>query len=167
LGAAYTFPGLQKHLGVDYQSVRDDEQLKRDNYQLVRDEGQRKHRREKKPLVIDLPKMEDSTEQVSSVVPSINVELLQAQFLYFQYSNLFEDLTPNERDKRVIAQALKDNVPKALIQDILAASSIEYSPNEREDLVDAVYEQLAKRQELRLSEAQRQHKPKDKDLELD
>ncbi|MDZ8029387.1 MAG: hypothetical protein RMX97_32550 [Nostoc sp. DedQUE11] len=27
LGAAYTFPGLQKHLGVDYQPERDDEPI--------------------------------------------------------------------------------------------------------------------------------------------
>ena len=183
LGAAYTFPGLQKHLGVDYQSERDDEQLRRDNYQserddeqlklddyqLQRDEQQRKRMKENPPLVIDLPKAKDSTELASSVVPRINVELDQSQNFYVQYSKPFEHLTPDERDKRVIVQALRDNVPKVLIQDMLAASSIDYSTTEREDLVEAVYELLTKRQELRLLRAQRQHKPKsiEQDFELD
>lgn len=169
LGAAYTFPGLQKHLGIDYQSERDDCQLKRDDCQLKLDERQRKRMKENSLLVIDLPKAEDSTEQTSSVVPRINVEQNQAQNLYIQYSKPFEHLTPNERDNKVIVQALRDNVPKALIQDILSASSIEYSPDEREELLDAVYEQLAKQQELLLSKVQRQPKPKsiDQDFELD
>lgn len=155
LGAAYTFPGLQKHLGVDYQSERDDEQIQR----LL----------ENPSLVIDLPNVEGATEIVDNVVPRINLEQIQAQNLYVQYSKSFEHLTPSELDKSVIVQALRDNVPKALIQDILSASSIEYSPNEREELVSVVYEMLTRKQELLSSKALQQHKPKsvEQDFELD
>ena len=225
LGAAYTFPGLQKHLGIDekekryehqseqdayqseqdayqserdehrlklddyqykhlgidekekryehqlkqddyqlegddYQSEQDDYQLKQDELQIKQDELQRKRFLENPSKVIDLPKLEDSTEQASSIVPKINVELDQAQNLYVQYSKPFEHLTPNERDKKVIVQAFKDNVPKALIEDILSASSIEYSPKEREELVRIIYDKLVKQQQLLSQQAQQQHKPK-------
>jgi hypothetical protein len=226
LGAAYTFPGLQKHLGIDekekrdkhrlkqddyqseqdayqserdehrlklddyqykhlgidekekryehqlkqddyqpkqydyqleeddYQSKRDEQQLKQGDYQSERDELQRKH------LLENASKVEDYTEQVSSVVPKANIEQNQAQNLYIHYSKSFEHLTPDERDKKVIVQAFRDNVSKALIQDILSASSIKYSSNEREELVRIVYEKLVKQQQLLSQQVQQQHKPK-------
>ncbi len=154
LGAAFTFPGLQKHLGIDEKEKQNEHQLKLDDYQLKQEELQRKH------LLENTSTVEDFTDQTSRVVPKVNSFQNQAQNLYVQYSKSFEDLTPDERDKKVIVQALRDNVPKVLIQDILSASSIKYSSNEREELVRIVYEKFVKQQKLLSQQAQQQHKPK-------
>ena len=154
LGAAFTFPGLQKHLGIDEKEKQNEHQLKLDDYQLKQEELQRKH------LLENTSTVEDFTDKTSSVVPKANIEQNQAQNLYVQYSKSFEDLTPDERDKKIIVQAFRDNVPKVLIQDILSASSIKYSSNEREELVRIVYEKFLKQQQLLSRQAQQQHKPK-------
>ncbi len=212
LGAAYTFPGLQKHLGIDEKEERDEHRLKQDDYQykhLRIDETEKRYEHQlkqddyqlnlddyqlegdeqqlkqsdyqlnlddyqseqydyqlkqdelqRKRLLENTSTVEDYTEQVSSVVAKVNSCQNQAQNLYIHYSKSFEHLTPDERDKKVIVQALRDNVSKALIQDILSASSIKYSSNEREELVHVVYEKFLKQQKLLSQQAQQQHKQK-------
>jgi Relaxase/Mobilisation nuclease domain len=68
LGAAYTFPGLQKHLGIDYQSERDDLQIQR----LL----------ENPSLMIELPDIKGEMEKADNVTLLTDAVLVEEQEQY-------------------------------------------------------------------------------------
>jgi hypothetical protein len=145
LGAAYTFPGLQKHRGVDYQSQRDDARIEQllnnpveravESQQLINaiTYGGRNAIAENfaQPLTTDKPKLKDN---------------LSAE-LYKYYSADLQNLLVTDRDKEIAIRALLDNKPSEEVEEIIFASPAGWTTDEAKALVLIANNQLAHLQE--------------------
>jgi Relaxase/Mobilisation nuclease domain len=145
LGAAYTFPGLQKHRGVDYQSQRDDARIEQllnnpveravESQQLINaiTYGGRNAIAENfaQPLTTDKPKLKDN----------------QKAELYKYYSADLQNLLVTDRDKEIAIRALLDNKPSEEVEEIIFASPAGWTTDEAKALVLIANNQLAHLQE--------------------
>ncbi|MCC5668346.1 relaxase/mobilization nuclease domain-containing protein [Nostoc sp. CHAB 5784] len=145
LGAAYTFPGLQKHRGVDYQPQRDDARIEHllnnpveravESQQLINaiTYGGRNAIAENfaQPLTTDKPKLKDN---------------LSAE-LYNYYSADLQNLLVTDRDKEIAILALLDNKPSEEVEEIIFASPAGWTTDEAKALVLIAKNQLAHLQE--------------------
>jgi Relaxase/Mobilisation nuclease domain/Protein of unknown function (DUF3991) len=144
LGAAYTFPGLQKHLLIDYQPKRDDariEQLLNNrigrtvlNQQPINAIAENKAQ----PLTTDKPKLQEN----------------QAADLYKYYSLDKQNLLVTDRDKEIANRALLDNRPVEEIEQIILASPARWTAEEAKALVLIANNQLVSNKEQKQSSPQ-------------
>ncbi len=137
LGAAYTFPGLQKHRGVDYQSQRDDARIEQmlnnpvaqavESQQLINAIAENFAQ----PLTTDKPKLKDNLSSE----------------LYKYYSADLQSLLVTDRDKEIAILALLDNKPSEEVEEIIFASPAGWTTDEAKALVLIAKNQLAHLQE--------------------
>jgi hypothetical protein len=137
LGAAYTFPGLQKHRGIDYQPQRDDARIEHllnnrvgrtvESQQLINAIAENFAQ----PLTTDKPKLKDN---------------LSAE-LYKYYSADLQNLLVTDRDKEIVKRALLDNKPAQDVEEIIFASPAGWTADEAKALVLIAKNQLAHLQE--------------------
>ncbi|MBD2359026.1 relaxase/mobilization nuclease domain-containing protein [Tolypothrix sp. FACHB-123] len=144
LGAAYTFPGLQKHRGIDYQPQRDEariEQLLNNpvgrtvlNQQSINASAQNKAQ----PLTTDKPKLKENS----------------LAELYKYYSTELQNLLLTDRDKEIANRALLDNRPVEEVEEIILASPARWTTEEAKALVLIANNQLASNKEQKQSSPQ-------------
>jgi Relaxase/Mobilisation nuclease domain/Protein of unknown function (DUF3991) len=154
LGAAYTFPGLQKHLLIDYQPKRDDariEQLLNNrigrtvlNQQPINAIAENKAQ----PLTTDKPKLQEN----------------QAADLYKYYSLDKQNLLVTDRDKEIANRALLDNRPVEEVEEIILASPARWTTEEAKALVRIANNQLVSTREQKQSSPQFTPPPEDEKL---
>ncbi|MBW4565819.1 MAG: relaxase/mobilization nuclease domain-containing protein [Mojavia pulchra JT2-VF2] len=125
LGAAYTFPGLQKHRGIDYQPERDDARIE---HLLNNPVGQAV---ESEPLInaIAHNKAQIPTTDQPKLTPNHIAEL------YKYYSADLHSLLVTDRDKEIALLALLDNQPDQKVEEILLASPAGWTHDEAKALV--------------------------------
>ncbi|MBD2207472.1 relaxase/mobilization nuclease domain-containing protein [Calothrix sp. FACHB-1219] len=141
LGAAYTFPGLQKHRGVDYQPKRDDAQIE----QLLNNPVGRTvlsqqpinaiAQNKAQPLTTDKPKLKENSSAE----------------LYKYYSTELQNLLVTDRDKEIANRALLDNRPVEEVEEIILASPARWTTEEAKALVLIANKQLASNKEQKQS----------------
>ncbi|UKP01585.1 relaxase/mobilization nuclease domain-containing protein [Nostoc sp. UHCC 0870] len=154
LGAAYTFPGLQKHLRIDYQPQRDDARIEQllnnpvgrtvENQQPINAIAEN----EAQPLTTDKPKLNQN----------------QAIELYQYYSGDLQSLLVIDRDKEIALRALLDNHPAPDVEEIVKASPAGWTNDEAKTLVLIATNQLALDREQKQREPQFTPPPEDESL---
>ncbi len=154
LGAAYTFPGLQKHLRIDYQAQRDDARIEHllnnpveravESQQLINAIAENFAQ----PLTTDKPKLKDN----------------QKAELYKYYSTDLQNLLVTDRDKEIVMRALLDNKPSEEVEEIIFASPAGWTTDEAKALVLIANNQLASNREQKQSSPQFTPPPEDESL---
>ncbi|WP_256872059.1 relaxase/mobilization nuclease domain-containing protein [Nostoc sp. TCL26-01] len=143
LGAAYTFPGLQKHLRIDYQPQRDDARIE----QLLNNSV--KQAVESEQLINKIA--ENKAQIPTTPKPKLNQN--QAVELYQYYSGDLQSLLVIDRDKEIANRALLDNHPAPDVEEIIKASPVGWTTDEAKTLVLIATNQLA------LNREQKQRSP--------
>ncbi|MBD2342151.1 relaxase/mobilization nuclease domain-containing protein [Calothrix sp. FACHB-156] len=151
-----SFTKLQTELGVSYEPLRDNAEIKRltlllesapitKNNQLVIEQSL-------SPKAIDNPKV---NAKESSVIAETKTPITQAQSLelYRYYSVKLENELVTDRDKKVALRALQDGKTAPEVEEILKASPALWSQEEARALVLIAESQFVKQQ--REIEAQR------------
>ncbi|NJL62205.1 MAG: relaxase/mobilization nuclease domain-containing protein [Methylacidiphilales bacterium] len=148
LGAAYTFPGLQKHKGVSYQSQRDDraieQLLNRENQntatkQLLKQENQNNVTEQ----LLNQENQNIVTEQFSITSQITNCEShdevvsqnQQWQVIYQQICSKLEQFSDGERDYLIVKRLLQLKRPSEEIEGIINASVIDRTQAEVKELM--------------------------------
>ncbi|UKP01542.1 relaxase/mobilization nuclease domain-containing protein [Nostoc sp. UHCC 0870] len=137
LGAAYTFPGLQKHLRIDYQPQRDDARIE----QLLNNPV--KQAVESEQLINAIA--ENQAQSKTTPKPKLNQN--QAIELYQYYSGDLQSLLVIDRDKEIALRALLDNHPAQDVEEIIKASPAGWTDDEAKLLVLIANNQLASNRE--------------------
>ncbi|BAY96066.1 MULTISPECIES: relaxase/mobilization nuclease domain-containing protein [unclassified Tolypothrix] len=144
-----SFSKLQTELGVNYQPLRDDAEIKR-LIDLI----------ESAPIPrINQPIIEQKTSNIttdnqeiipkqSEAIPSIKAPITQGQSLelYRHYSLELEKELVTDRDKQVAVRAIKDGKTDPEVAEILKASPANWNQEEARALVLIAKNQLAKQQ---------------------
>ncbi|WP_138505687.1 relaxase/mobilization nuclease domain-containing protein [Nostoc sp. PA-18-2419] len=139
LGAAYTFPGLQKHKGVNYQPKRDDQSI----IALLLNPA--------KP--IQQSKLVESVQlkqqENPSVEPQNQTDLNQWQQRYQQLSLALKltALSPNDRDRKIIRHLINQEQPASDIKDIIKKGSIQRTIAEFKQLVELAIDDSKKQEQ--------------------
>jgi Relaxase/Mobilisation nuclease domain len=140
LGAAYTFPGLQKHKGVNYQPKRDDQRI----IALLLNPA--KPIQQPKPVQSVQLNQHQANPEVKPLEPT---DLNQWQQRYQQLSLVLKltALSPNNRDKKIICHLLNQEQPVEDIKEIIKVGSIPRTQAEFRQLVDLAVDDLEKQLE--------------------
>ncbi|MCC5611483.1 relaxase/mobilization nuclease domain-containing protein [Nostoc sp. CHAB 5834] len=154
LGAAYTFPGLQKHRGVDYQSQRDDAQIE----QLLNNRVGQAVESEQLINAIPLNKAQPLTTDKLKLKDNQKAEL------YKYYSADLHNLLVSDRDKEIVKRALLDNKPVQDVEEIIFASPAGWTTDEAKTLVLIATNQLASDREQKQRSPQFTPPPEDESL---
>lgn len=144
LGAAYTFPGLQKHRGVDYQPQRDDARIEH----LLKNPV--KQAVESEQLINAIA--ENQAQLLITPKPKLNQN--QAAELYQYYSADLQSLLVIDRDKEIANRALLDNHSAPDVEEIIKASPAGWTTDEAKLLVLIATNQLALNREQKQPEPQ-------------
>lgn len=187
MGAAYTFPGLQKHKGVSYQSQRDDQAIEQllnrvnentATEQLLNRENQnivtkqllnQENQNTVTGQLLNLENQNIVTEQFPITSQITNCEShdevvsqkQQWQLIYQQICSKLEQFNDGERDYLIVKRLLQLGRPPEEIQGIINASVIERTQAEIKELM--VRAALALQQE---NQKQPLEKKKQSELEL-
>ncbi|QIR41938.1 relaxase/mobilization nuclease domain-containing protein (plasmid) [Tolypothrix sp. PCC 7910] len=142
LGAAYTFPGLQKHKGVNYQPKRDD------------------HR-----IISLLLNPAKPTQQLSQIQANQHQEKIQEQpqeqpepnpkqqrYQQLSLALTATALSADERDKKIICHLLEQEEPVEDIKETIQLGSIPRTQAELEELLDLVIDELEEELEQQLEQ---------------
>ena len=154
LGAAYTFPGLQKHRGVDYQSQRDDARIE----QLLNNRVGQAVESEQLINAIALNKAQIPTTDKPKLKDNQKAEL------YKYYSTDLQNLLVTERDKEIALRALLDNKQVEEVEEIIKASPAGWTHDEAKALVLIANNQLVSNREQKQSQPQFTPPPEDESL---
>ncbi len=144
LGAAYTFPGLQKHLRIDYQPQRDDARIE----QLLNNPVKQ---------AVESQQPINAIAENKAQIPTTDKSKLnqnQAVELYQYYSGDLQSLLVIDRDKEIANRALLDNHPAPDVEEIIKASPVGWTDDEAKLLVLIANNQLASNREQKQSEPQ-------------
>ncbi|MBD2341432.1 relaxase/mobilization nuclease domain-containing protein [Calothrix sp. FACHB-156] len=138
LGAAYTFPGLQKHKRVDYQPKRDDQRII--------------------SLLLNPAKPTQQQTQIQlnqhQEQPQEQPELNPWQQRYQQLSVALSAtvLSADDRDKKIISHLLEQEEPTEDIKETIKNGSIQRTQAELEELLDLVIDELEEELEQQLEQ---------------
>jgi Relaxase/Mobilisation nuclease domain len=141
LGAAYTFPGLQKHKSVDYQPKRDD-------HRII-------------SLLLNPAKPTQQQTQIQlnqhQEHPQEKPELNHWQQRYQQLSLALNAtaLSADDRDKKIISHLLEQEEPVEDIKETIKHGSIPRTQTELEELLDSVIDELEEELEQQLEQPRR------------
>jgi Relaxase/Mobilisation nuclease domain len=137
LGAAYTFPGLQKHKRVDYQPKRDDQRII--------------------SLLLNPAKPTPVQPNQHQEHPQEQPELNSWQQRYQQLSLALSAtaLSPDDRDKKIISHLLEQEEPVEDIKETIKHGSIPRTQAELEKLLDLVIDELEEELEEQLEQPRR------------
>ncbi|MBD2168459.1 hypothetical protein H6G04_29190 [Calothrix membranacea FACHB-236] len=151
-----SFTKLQTELGVSYEPLRDNAEIKRLTSLLesaaIPKNNQQKIEQQLSPKAIDNPEI---NAKESSVIAETKTPVTQTQSLelYRYYSGELENELVTDRDKKVALRALQDGKTAPEVEDILKASPAFWSQEEARALVLIAESQFVKQQ--REIEAQR------------
>jgi hypothetical protein len=177
LGAAYTFPGLQKHKGVSYQPQQDDRAMVADRAlpieqllnrvnentateQLLNQENQNTVTGQ----LLNLENQNIVTRQFPITSQITNCESYdevvsqkqQWQVIYQQICSKLEQFNDGERDYLIVKRLLQLGRPPEEIQGIINASAIERSQTEVKELIARANWELQQEHQKQLRQQKKQ-----------
>ncbi|MBD2213659.1 relaxase/mobilization nuclease domain-containing protein [Nostoc linckia FACHB-104] len=145
LGAAYTFPGLQKHKRVDYQPKRDDQRIislllnpAKPTQQLTQ---------------IQLNQHQEHPQEKPQEQPELNS--WQQKYQQLSLALTATALSADDRDKKIISHLLEQEEPTEDIKETIKQGSIQRTPAELEELLDLVIDELEEELEQQLEQPRR------------
>jgi anti-sigma28 factor (negative regulator of flagellin synthesis) len=145
LGAAYTFPGLQKHKSVDYQPKRDDQRI----ISLLLNPA--KPTQQLTP--VQLNQHQEKLQEQSQEQPELNPWQQRYQQLSLALSATA--LSPDDRDKKIISHLLEQEEPVEDIKETIKQGSIPRTQAELDELLNLVIDELEEELEQQLEQPRR------------
>lgn len=140
LGAAYTWPGLQKHKGVNYQPKRDSQQI----IALLLNPA--KPTQQPKPVQAVQPNQQPSnTHNQPQNQPEPN--LWQQRYQQLSLTLKLTALSPNDRDRKIICHLVNQEQPAEEIKDLIKNGSIQRTQAEFKQLVELAVDDLEKQRQ--------------------
>ncbi len=140
LGAAYTFPGLQKHKGVNYQPKRDDTRI----ISLLLNPA--KLTQQSKPVESGKPKEhQENAEQEPQNQPELNH--WQQRYQQLSLTLKLTALSPNDRDRKIISHLINQEQSASDIKDIIKNGSIQRTQSEFKQLVELAIDDSEKQEQ--------------------
>ncbi|BAY95950.1 MULTISPECIES: relaxase/mobilization nuclease domain-containing protein [unclassified Tolypothrix] len=141
LGAAYTFPGLQKHKSVDYQPKRDDQRI----ISLLLNPAKSTQQQTQ----IQLNQHQEKTQEQ----PELNS--WQQKYQQLSLALTATALSPDDRDKKIICHLLEQEEPTEDIKETIKHGSIPRTQAELEELLNLVIDELEEELEEQLEQPRR------------
>jgi hypothetical protein len=140
LGAAYTFPGLQKHKSVDYQPKRDDQRI----ISLLLNPA--KLTQQSKPVESVKPnERQENAEQEPQNQPELNY--WQQKYQQLSLALKLTALSPNDRDRKIISHLINQEQSASDIKDIIKNGSIPRNQAELKQLVELAIDDSEKQKQ--------------------
>ncbi len=140
LGAAYTFPGLQKHKCVDYQPKRDDARI----ISLLLNPA--KSTQQSKPVEsVKHKELQENAEQEPQNQPELNH--WQQKYQQLSLALRLTALSPNDRDRKIISHLINQEQSAQDIKDIIKNGSIERTQAEFKQLVELAIDDSEKQEQ--------------------
>ena len=146
-----SFAKLQTELGITYERLRDDEEIKRLTklIELAPNSPINQQIIEQSISTIATDKLEKIPKQYPAIQEIKNpITETQSLELYRYYSLQLENELVTDRDKQVAVRALQDGKPAPEVEEILKASPALWNQEEARTLVLIAESQLAQRQPL-------------------
>ncbi|MBW4565933.1 MAG: relaxase/mobilization nuclease domain-containing protein [Mojavia pulchra JT2-VF2] len=137
LGAAYTFPGLQKHKRVDYQPKRDDQRI----ISLLLNPAK--------------PTQQQTPVQLNQHQEQAELNPWQQRYQQLSLTLSATALSPDDRDKKIICHLLEQEEPTEDIKETIKHGSIPRTQAELEELLDLVIDELEEQLEQQLEQPRR------------
>lgn len=138
----YSFNKLQQELGISYNPVRDDQQIKALTALMhqtpIRFE-------EQSDISTPAPKPPDSltlTTSESNAETQRPLQLKQWALMYVAISRDLEDLLPYDRDKEIAARAFKRGAESEEVEEIIAQSPVNWTRDEASLIASLALEHL-------------------------
>ncbi|BAY67150.1 relaxase/mobilization nuclease family protein (plasmid) [Calothrix brevissima NIES-22] len=145
LGAAYTFPGLQKHKRVDYQPKRDDHRI----ISLLLNPAKPTQQLSQ----IQLNQHQEHPEVKPQEQPELNP--WQQRYQQLSLALTATALSSDDRDKKIISHLLEQEEPAEDIKETIKHGSIPRTQAELEELLDLVIDELEEELEQQLEQPRR------------
>ncbi|MBE9210741.1 relaxase/mobilization nuclease domain-containing protein [Nostoc sp. LEGE 06077] len=139
LGAAYTWPGLQKHKGVNYQPKRDDQPI----ISLLLTPA--KPTQPKPVQAVQTNQQPSNTHNQPQNQPELN--LWQQRYQQLSLTLKLTALSPNDRDRKIICHLINQEQPAEEIKDLIKNGSIQRTQAEFKQLVELAIDDLEKQRQ--------------------